>query len=892
MVELPEGTVTFLLTDVEGSTRLWEREPEAMARALASHDAIVAGAVSGNGGVLVKSRGEGDSSFSVFRLARDAVAAAHAAQVAIASAEWPVQGGLRVRMAVHSGDAELREGDYFGSAVNRCARLRAAAHGGQIVISAAVAELVREHLPAGCSLRDLGQHQLKDLALPEHVHQLIASKLLSEFPPLVSFATLPHNLPVQLTSFIGRHADMAALRKVLVTSRLVTITGPGGLGKTRLAIQLAAEESQEFPDGTWLVELAPVIDPQLVWRAATAALGLKEELLERSEAQLLQHLADRRLLLILDNCEHLLESSAQFCDELLRRCPRLTILATSRGPLRISGETIYPLGVLPPAEALPLFEDRARMGRPGFRLTEANDDMAAQLCARLEGIPLALELAAARMRSMGLEEIVERLDDRFRVLAGGARNLPSRQQTLRAVVDWSHELMTEPEQVVFRRLGVLRGGFRLDSSEAICAGDDGEAGDVDDRLSSICDRCLATLDEAGRYTMLETLREYAYERLRAAGEVDAVDRRHAEHFLNLSRELRKQLEGPGTNVAMRRYEEELDNLRAALLWSLEHDPTLCLSLGIVLTLFWQMGGGAREGRDWLERGLGRAGPSSPERSLALAGSGVLNYWLGEHEAAKGRFEAALDAAGSISGEIVTGRALNGLAQIAMDEGNEEHAVALWERCFELARRSKDRRSAAGIVNNLGVVDTRSGRHKAALTRYRESALLFQEAGDLAGAAMATGNAGESLLFLGDLSGARPLLEERLKLALETGDRPTQASALHGLGMLALAEGQPQVGQTQYLEALLLARDIGDAQVMSLALVGLGAAAADAANGLRLAGAGQALAEAIGHVEKSPDAVERRLEGHRHSLGSDGSSHAWESGRSMTAAQAIALATSV
>jgi class 3 adenylate cyclase len=487
---LPTGTVTFLFTDIEGSTRLWEQHPEAMEAALIRHDELAARIIQQHEGSLVKHRGEGDSLFAVFARAADAVAAALTLQQVLRAEPWPATEGhpegmpLQVRVALHTGDAAFRDGDYFGAAVNRCARLRAVAHGGQILLSSATQELVRDALPEEIRFQDLGEHRLRDLARPERVFQLLHPDLPADFPPLSSLNTLPNNLPQQVTSFIGREKEMAEVRRLLSTTRLLTLTGSGGTGKTRVSLQVAADLLEGDGDGVWLVELAPLADPSLVSQAVATALGVREEPGKPLSQTLVEFLKPKRLLLLLDNCEHLLSACAELAGLILRSCPGVQILATSREGLNIPGETTYrlPSLSLPDPRQLPstvesvsqyeavrLFIDRATAAVPAFAVTNQNAPAVAQLCVRLDGIPLAIELAAARVKAMSVEQINGRIADMFRLLTGGSRTALPRQQTLRAAIDWSYDLLSEKEKILLRRLSVFAGGWALEAAEQVCA---------------------------------------------------------------------------------------------------------------------------------------------------------------------------------------------------------------------------------------------------------------------------------------------------------------------------------------------------------------------------------------------------------------------------------------
>ena len=555
---LPTGTVTFLFTDLEASTRLWETHPEAMPAALARHDSLLRQAVEAHGGTVVKTTGDG--LHAAFASALAAAHAAVAAQQALEAEAWGDPGPLRVRAALHTGEAELRDGDYYGPALNRAARLMGAAHGGQILLSAATAALLQQ---ADLQLIDLGEHRLRDLAAVEHVFQLNTPGLRSDFPPISSLATYAHNLPVQLTSFVGREREMAEVKRLLSTTRLLTLTGPGGTGKTRLALQAAADLLDRYAGGAWLVELATLSDPSLIGQAVAAALCIQEQPGRSLDEVLIDYLRYKRLLLLLDNCEHLVEACARLADRLLRACPDLTILVSGREALSIAGEVTFQVPSLrvppvpdpadpPPAsamlayEATRLFVERAQAARPDFRLTDANAPAVAQICYRLDGIPLAIELAAARVKVLPPEQIAARLSDRFRLLTGGSRTALPRQQTLQALIDWSWDLLPEPERRLLRRLSVFAGGWTLEAAEAVASGDAGgqESLDVLEGLVQLVAKSLVMAGDEGRYHLLETIRQYARDRLWAAGEGEALRDRHAGFFLALALEADPHLAGP------------------------------------------------------------------------------------------------------------------------------------------------------------------------------------------------------------------------------------------------------------------------------------------------------------------------------------------------------------
>ena len=558
---LPTGTVTLLLADVEGSTRLWETQPGEMTAAIARLNQAVSDVIAAHDGVRPVEQGEGDSFVAAFARASDAVAAAVTLQRAPLAP-------IRLRIGVHTGEVQLRdEGNYAGPTINRTARLRDLGHGGQTLLSGATEPLVADRLPEGAWLTDLGTHPLRDLPRPERVVQLCHPDLVNEFPPLrVSGTVVSTRLPAQLTSFVGRAAQLTQLRELLAGNRVVTLTGAGGVGKTRLAIQVASQLTGEFGDGVWYVDLAPLTDPELVPVTVTRALGLPDQPGRSTMDSLLRFVRDRQMLVVLDNCEHLLDASADLVVAVLSGAARLTVLATSREAIGVAGEVSWRVPSLSlDGEALELFADRARHARPDFVVGDDNAATVGEICVRLDGVPLAIELAAARVRALSLAEILDSLHDRFRLLTGGARTAVRRQQTLRASVDWSHALLTEPERALFRRLAAFRGGFDLDAAQAVAGGGDVERYQVLDQLTLLVDKSLVVADDSGRrtrYRLLETVRQYALEKLAESGEGDAVWSRHRNHYTALA----AVLDAPaGSDYEQRvdQAETEFDNLRAA-----------------------------------------------------------------------------------------------------------------------------------------------------------------------------------------------------------------------------------------------------------------------------------------------------------------------------------------
>ncbi|HEX9839655.1 MAG TPA: adenylate/guanylate cyclase domain-containing protein, partial [Anaerolineales bacterium] len=568
MTNLPSGTVTFLFTDIEGSTQLWEKYPESMPVVLAKHDSILKEAIESNHGRIIKTTGDG--AHAVFEKAIEAVNATLAAQHTLQTAKISENSGvlLRVRMGLHTGEAELREGDYYGQTLNRTARIMSLAYGGQILLSGITAEVVRDHLPANTFLLDLGEHRLRDLIRPERIFQLNAPSLPKDFPPLKSFDTFPNNLPIQLTSFIGREKEITEIKSLLHSARLITLTGSGGTGKTRLSQEVSAQELTNFQHGVWLIELASLGDPSQIIPTMAQVFGLQELPFNSLTNLVIDYLRDKKLLLILDNCEHLIGACARLADELLHQCAGLNILASSREALGIAGEVSYHVPSLANSESTKLFVDRARAVNPNFKLTDGNASSIAQICSRLDGIPLAIELAAARVKLLSPEQIAARLDDRFRLLVGGSRTALPRQQTLRALIDWSYDLLSEGEKRLLQFASVFVAGWTLDALEAIA-----DDPNTIEHLEQLVNKSLVVTEEREsemRYFMLETIRQYAREKLFETKQAPAARDRHFFYFNELSEKLWETFRSSNVLPILDRVDDEVENFRAALEWGLEN----------------------------------------------------------------------------------------------------------------------------------------------------------------------------------------------------------------------------------------------------------------------------------------------------------------------------------
>jgi predicted ATPase/class 3 adenylate cyclase len=822
---LDESAATFLFTDIEGSTRLWEQDPERMRPAMARHDALAREAVARHGGEVVKMTGDGlHAAFG------DGLAALRAAldlQRGLAALERESGLALRARCGMHAGAFERRDGDYFGSAVNRAARIMAAANGGQVLVSQAVADRLASRLAPPMALRDLGLARLRDLARPERLYQLVHPELRAQFPALRSLEGTPNNLPHALSSFVGREREMAEVRELLSRSRLVTLTGMGGLGKTRLALHVAAEASGDFPDGVWLVELAPLADGSRVAQALASVLGVKEEPGHGLAEALERHVRERTLLVVLDNCEHLLAPCALLARRLLAASPGLRVLASSREPLRVAGEAAYAVPALevppaqrmddaPPLESYPavrLFLERAGAARADFAADEADARAIADICRRLDGIPLALELAAARVRLLSAQAIAARLDDRFRLLASGDRSALPRHQALRATIDWSHELLDGDERTLLRRLAVFCGGWTLEAAEAVAAGAPLAEGAVLDVLGRLVEKSLVEHDAHGeRYRLLETVREYAQERLEAAGEAPRTRDAHLRHFVRFAAHAGAQLFGSEQAAWLARLDAERENLLAAHAW------------------------GAREGGD-------------AESALAML-SAVKFYWLNRGLLQLGLqlYAALLARPDALAQAPLRRRALYEAGQLRFYSGEYHEARACLEESLAIARRLGDREAVARVLQPLGMSQLGEGDLEAARTSLREALALAEAGGDTRNLAAARNALAQLHRAEGRAQLAAPLYRSVLEAADALGDRESEAIARLNLAMVSIDAGAVAEARVMALEALGIAEALASRSLMQSILevcAGLAAATGQARVAARFFGAAEGHAQETG-----------------------------------------------
>ncbi|MBW3632899.1 MAG: tetratricopeptide repeat protein [Chloroflexi bacterium] len=968
MSEYQPGIVTFLFTDVEGSTRLWEADPRAMSVALARHDALLHAAIETAGGTVFKT--VGDAFCAAFFSAEAAIQAAVEGQRALAAEAPPSVTPLKVRMAIHTGPAERRAGDYFGPPLNRVARLLATAHGGQIVISQAAGELAREHLPQDLSLRDLGEHALKDLLQAERVFQVIAPGLLRDFPPLRTPQRFLHNVPHPATPLIGREREIAAARATFgllpvttgnpesgqfrdrQTARLLTLTGPGGAGKTRLSLHLAADLGAEFADGAAFVPLADVTNPDLVPAAIASTLDIGDTSGVSPREAIFNHLRDRHLLLVLDNLEQVM-GAASLVSDLLAACPRLTILATSRERLGLRAEqelALPPLALpsFPPrtttagrleledeasvviddirrSEAVRLFVNRAQSIKPGFDVTADNAAAVVEICQRLDGLPLAIELAAARLRLLSPQALRDRLDRRLDALGHGPRDLPARQQTMRDTIAWSYDLLDPVEQQLFSRLSIFAGGATLEAAEAIAIDlpSDGSSADLE-LLESLVDKNLMQLiGDEPRMRMLQTIRDFGQERLAESGEHQVIGRRHGEYFLDLAEESEQLLACGEQTRWLDRLDQEQPNLRAAIDWFRNQGQTEeALRLAGALWRFWWLRGDLGEGRQRLESLLEESAQVAPAvRAKALNGAGVLAESQGDWESATHLHQESLEIFRRIDDQRGVAWSLNNLGVVAIDQGDYrraqslleenlavaerandnagiataltdlgliahhqedyERATALWTRSLALFRALGDGSRIARALNNLGTIAMQLGEYERAHALLTESLELHRSVGDRQGIAGTLNNLADTTANLGDAETAMGLFRESHLLAMEGGNRPHAAIAMENLAALTRQHGEERVAHTRYREALLLYRAVADQLGIVSCLGGLAFIAAGqgrAGEAVTLLGATSHLCDS--HDQLSLPGLGEAVVALRQTMGDTAFDAAWQIGGTM------------
>ena len=830
--DLPTGTVTFLFTDIEGSTRLLGHLGGRFPAVLEEHQRLLREAFTSAGGVEVST--EGDSFFVVFSRAADAVEAAVGAQRALAAHPWEPDSQIRVRMGLHTGDGVLGADDYVGLDVHRASRIAAAGHGGQIVVSEPTRALVAPAAPDRVSFRDLGEHRLKDLPEPERLYQVVAAGVEQDFPAIRTGDARRGNLPLQLTSFIGRRREVDEAKKALGETRLLTLTGPGGTGKTRLSLQVAAEAQDEHPDGTYFVALAPLTDASLVAPTIAQALGLREQPGRPAMEIILEHLRGHRVLLVLDNFEQVLDAADQV-GELLGSSPDLRVVVTSREALHVQGEREYPvptLGLpdparLPPLEALSqyeavaLFIERARAVRPDFQITNENAPAVAEICARLDGLPLAIELAAARVKLLSPQAMLKRLENRLTLLAGGARDLPARQQTLRGAIAWSYDLLDEEERRFFARLSVFLGGFTLEAVDAVCA--EGLATDALDGVSSMVNKSLLRQTESPhgepRFFMLETIREFATERLAESEDAATVPARHAAYFLDVAASAAPDLFGAKQADLLDALQQDHDNFRAAITWAADsRELSTALRLGGALWRFWQMRGHLREGAERLGQLVDSPGAEEDPEALAAAleGAGGITYWMGRWDEAERYYTRCLELRRRLGDRAALAEALYNLSFVyavpAPPRQDLERALRLNDEALQIYQELDDRRGRGKVLWNIAHVEERRRNPSQSRDAARRAVELFREVDDRFGLGWALHSEGIAEAQLQEFDEAESAFTEAMEIFSMAGDHTGIALLLGDFGFLAGSLGDTRRGSRLWGAALAAEERSGQALV--------------------------------------------------------------------------------
>ena len=912
MTREPAGTLTFVLTDVVGSTRLWEQHGAAMTAALQRHDALIEESVTANGGRLIRARGEGDSRFAVFGRASDAIRAALGIQMSLSAEPWALPQPVQVRLGVFSGEVEAPEGGYYGATVNRCARLRDLAAGGQILLSQVTVELAGGDLPDGCVVRELGTYPLRELEVAERVYQLVHPRLSTELPPRGSSVYPPHNLGSRLTAFIGRQEQLAALASILAETRIVTLTGAGGIGKTRLALRLAESVMADYRDGVWTVELAALADPALVPQTVATVLGVREQPGRPVLDCLLEALRARRLLLVVDNCDHLVEACAALVLPLLQHCPELHIVATSREVLGVAGETVWRIPALilpsPAADADPttvaaseagaLFLDRARAVLPGFALTSDNAGAVSSICRRLDGLPLAIELAAARVRMLSPQQIHTRLDARFRLLVGGARAVPTRQKTLIATLDWSYELLSAEERRLFRRLAVFWSGWRLDAAEAV-AGDPAAQADVVDVLSRLVDKSLIVAEHAvdgeTRFRMLETVRQYGRLHLAASGEQLEIERRHALYLLDLTVSSEELQWGPRALFWQKLLHDELDDLRAALRWLIANgEIDLAQTMGGALARFWRLGNLLTEGRAWLGELLSLSDArDSAVYSKMLVGAGLLAAYQADFLVALEMLQQAAAVCRRVGDGPSLALALFGLGTMAWLRGDCGQAQTLADEGVATSRAVPH----AGLeavnlfVGAVGALDARD--LVGARTRAETIMRVSEARGFVCGVGLGLSALGRVAYYQGDLAQAEQLFKRAFDAFQDADYALGELWSIAFLAWVATAQGDVSRARRLFAESVTRSRQLGLNPRLPWLLEGLAQLAhaeGEPTRAVSLAGAASEWRRRLRVLATPADVAELEawLPAAQAALG-DTSADAWTHGRELSLDQAVELA---
>lgn len=914
----PTGTVTFLFTDIEGSTKLWEQYPEEMKSALARHDGILKEAVESNNGYLIKTTGDGIH--AAFSTALDSVKAALDAQREFQTSEVSEISEvlLRVRMGMHTGEAELRNGDYYGSTLNRAARIMSIGHGGQILVSETALQIAQEHLSENVTVLDLGQHQLKGLSKAEKIFQISTPELQQEFPALKSQTRATNNLPTQLTSFIGRERELAEAKLRLEDARLLTLIGPGGTGKTRLSIQLGSKLVSNFKDGVWLIEFAPISDSSLIMQTIASTFEIGEVPGATLKTLLHDFLREKNLLLILDNCEHLVEASAFIADELLHVAPNIKIIASSREALGINGETVYrvPSLTLPEQaeitkeaaigfESVQLFVDRASAANRKFQLADENASFVTQICSRLDGIPLAIELAASRITAFSPQQIAQRLDGRFKLLTGGSRTALPRQQTLRALIDWSYDLLNEDERALLRRLSVFAGGWTFEAAETIC-----NNVDVFEHLPQLVNKSLVIVkdeEDEPRYFLLETIRQYARDKLLENGEGEGTRDRHLAYYLEMTETAMPEMLTREKELGwIRKLETEYDNIRTAVEWGLSENPIAAMRLVRSLTYLFVVTSYASEGHRWgaealarvktlTENGKNLTDEENLYKARLIAGLSIMSFSMGDNRAAAMEAEQAINLLRSFGDKWTQALTLAFHTAGKLTTGKSDEAIASIEEALQLAEELGDKYILGSVISAASNVESYVNRDFAKADAYREKAIeLLSEHGSRWSYGITVYGFGNLLILQGQFQKAR----EKFKIAMQTmqdlGSNRNVIMIKSDLAHILRQEGNYPEALSSYRETILEWKRMGHRsavahQLECLAFIAKSLEQVEKAT--RLLGAAEALRQRI-EIDMTPperEEYEKEVADLKANVDDHEFASLWADGRSMTMDEAIELA---
>ena len=924
---LPSGTVTFLFTDIQGSTKLAQEHPNEMPALLARHNEILNQAIKNHNGYVFQI--VGDSFSAAFHNVLDATQSALEAQQALVTEAWS-PAPIKVRMGIHTGSAKLtidsEDSKYDGYATLALSqRIMSAGHGGQILLSHSSYDLIKSNHPKDAQFVDMGEHNLKDVIQPQRIYQVNVPELPSEFPPLKTQKIKNHNLPVKLTSFIGRERELIEARKRLTEARLLTLIGPGGTGKTRLSIQLGGDQLALYPDGVWMIELAPLADPALITQTIATAFGLRESPDRPLIEQVVDYLRTKSTLIILDNCEHLIDACARIAESLIQACANIKILASSREALGVSGETTYrvpslslpqdlgglkDLPGLMDYESIRLFVDRASAANSNFKLTKENASSIAQICHRLDGIPLALELAAARARVLSAEQIAERLDDRFRLLTGGSRTALPRQQTLRALIDWSYDLLSDAEKALFRRLAVFVGGWTLEAAEAVCSGEGVESYDVLDLLAQLVDKSLVIADEHDgtvRYHRLETIRQYAREKLLETNEAVTVRDRHLDHFLEESKLTDDELVTMWYGSSVHEKTTEGNNIRAALSWAVDNHPIKAMKLATTSQTFWtwMLQGQLAEIREWCELILSRVENIKPEDAQSTENFMEMKalLWIrqsqvlmnqGDHTGSQSAAEKGVKIAREIDEKRLLAEALGAVGIGALYSGNPEYALQVAKEGVEISESLNYKWGNIWTYTTMIHVAKLTGDDtKAQEYRDKQNAILREE-GIPVDAADEKFDLGLEALARGETEDAVSYFEDSISILEERGDEYRMTMTLSGTAHTLRQKGFPAEALFFYKRAIRLWQNWGHRAAVAhqLECFGLIAMAQEqSTRAAKLFSAADALRAIVNSV-RTPD-EQNEFENAKSKLqtdmGADEFNEIWKEGSVITMEQAIEFA---